>query len=98
MAGRRLKAQLANELKSVGVREVILTTYANAYMGYIVTPEEYDQQCYEGGHTVYGRGTLTGIMKAFHYLSLKMRGESTPSDLPIKPFHFPEEELARRTT
>ncbi len=30
---------------------------ANGYIGYLMTPEEYDQQHYEGGHTVYGKWT-----------------------------------------
>lgn len=96
MAGQRLKDHLLKELQSVGITKVILTSYANAFMGYVVTPEEYDKQCYEGGHTVYGRNTLGGIIKGFHYLVKKMKGE-TVSGLPLGPFHFPADELARRS-
>lgn len=97
MAGRRLKNHLSKELQSSGVKQVFLTSYANAYMGYIVTPEEYDQQCYEGGHTVYGRETLRGIFAGFNHLIDMMKGKPHPGHLPKEPFHFPEEELARRS-
>lgn len=96
VAGERLKSHLLSELSSLGIREVILTSYANAFMGYVVTPEEYDKQCYEGGHTVYGRNTLGGIIKGFDYLVKKMKGESV-TGLPVTPFHFPSDELARRS-
>lgn len=97
MAGRRLKELVKNELASTGVKEIFITSYANAYMGYIVTPEEYDQQCYEGGHCVYGRETITGIMKGFLYLCKKIRKENITRIFPEEPFHFPADELARRS-
>jgi neutral ceramidase len=93
MAGRRLKKQLLEELQC---QEVILTSYANAYMGYITTPEEYDQQCYEGGHTVYGRNTFKAIGHGFSFLAKKMKGHKVV-DLGTIPFRFPEEELDRRS-
>lgn len=97
MAGRRVKNHLLEGLKTVGIKEVFLTSYANAYMGYIVTPEEYDKQCYEGGHTVYGRETLKGIIAGFDLLAGLMKGKTLPHYLPKEPFHFPEAELARRS-
>lgn len=36
-------------------KDVIVSSYTNAYAGYITTPEEYSKQCYEGGHTVFGK-------------------------------------------
>lgn len=97
-AGNRLKEKVLDELSLVGIKKVILTSYANAYMGYIVTPEEYDEQCYEGGHTVYGRNTLGGIMQGFSYLCKLVRREELPDQLPQAPFHFPVEELKRRSS
>lgn len=97
MAGRRLKDHLLSELKIVGIKRIFLTSYANAYMGYIVTPEEYDKQCYEGGHTIYGRETLRGIFAGFDHLVSLMKGKPLPSHLPKEPFHFPQDELARRS-
>jgi neutral ceramidase len=42
------------------VREpnVIVSSVANEYTGYVTTPEEYSRQYYEGGHTIYGPKTL----------------------------------------
>lgn len=96
IAGQRLRNSLSRELQSLGVEHVYLTSYANAFMGYIVTPEEYDKQCYEGGHTIYGRNTLSGILKGFELVVKKMKGEKL-SNLPVEPFHFPPEELERRS-
>lgn len=97
MAGRRLKKSILSETSELGIKEIFITSYANAYMGYIVTPEEYDQQCYEGGHTVYGRDTLRGIIKGFSLLSDKLKGKQLSQTLPLVPFHFPADELRRRS-
>lgn len=97
MAGRRLKKSILSQTTELGIKEIFITSYANAYMGYIVTPEEYDQQCYEGGHTVYGRETLRGIIKGFTLLSDKLKGKTLSQKLPLAPFHFPADELRRRS-
>ena len=97
VAGERLRKHLLQELAPNGINHVFLTSYSNAYMGYIVTPEEYDLQCYEGGHTVYGRNTLSGIFTGFNYLISLMKGHKTNLLLPQESFHFPADELARRT-
>ena len=96
VAGKRLKTYLSKELETLGVEHVFLTSYANAFMGYVVTPEEYDKQCYEGGHTIYGRDTLRGIITGFEMVVRKMKGEKV-TGLPLEPFHFPADELARRS-
>ena len=41
-------------LLPAGVAEPFVVGLANDYMGYLTTPEEYELQHYEGGHTVYG--------------------------------------------
>lgn len=49
-------------LRPAGVKGVALAGYANEYLHYFTTPEEYDQQHYEGGSVLYGRasGALIG--------------------------------------
>lgn len=96
IAGERLKKQLESDLEIIGIKDVVISSYANAFMGYITTPEEYDKQCYEGGHTIYGRNTLHGILKGFRLLSMKMLGKHPSELLPSGPFHFPPDELSRR--
>lgn len=58
IAGKRLAKDLEQVLAPKGIQKVLLATYANGYHGYITTPEEYDVQLYEGGHTVFGKWTL----------------------------------------
>ncbi|HEX7135807.1 MAG TPA: neutral/alkaline non-lysosomal ceramidase N-terminal domain-containing protein, partial [Iamia sp.] len=41
-----------------GGDEVIVSSVANEYSGYVATPDEYALQHYEGGHTLYGPRTL----------------------------------------
>ncbi len=51
--GRRFEAAVRPQLPQ-GVREPVVIGLANNYMGYLTTPEEYEMQHYEGGHTVFG--------------------------------------------
>jgi neutral ceramidase len=44
--------------RAVGEPNVIVSSVANEYTGYVTTPEEYSRQYYEGGHTIYGPKTL----------------------------------------
>ncbi|MCA9695258.1 MAG: neutral/alkaline non-lysosomal ceramidase N-terminal domain-containing protein, partial [Myxococcales bacterium] len=44
VAGRRLRETVRAELAARGVTTVLLTTYANAYTGYVCTREEYQHQ------------------------------------------------------
>ena len=37
---------------------MVVSSVANEYWGYVTTPEEYERQFYEGGHTIYGSNTL----------------------------------------
>ncbi|MES2638376.1 MAG: neutral/alkaline non-lysosomal ceramidase N-terminal domain-containing protein [Myxococcota bacterium] len=54
VAGRRIAAAIT---RAPG-ETVIVNGYANAYAGYLVTPEEYDAQHYEAACTMFGRWTL----------------------------------------
>ncbi|MAZ47022.1 MAG: hypothetical protein CME65_00575 [Halobacteriovoraceae bacterium] len=59
MASRRLKSvvkKLHPEVKSVTING-----YCYSYMGYLLTPEEYENQLYEGGHSVFGKWLLPNI-------------------------------------
>jgi neutral ceramidase len=97
IASRRLIAHVKDQLGDQSIKKIILTTYANGYMGYVTTPEEYDLQAYEGGHTVYGRNTLGAIQRAFDALIEQFKTHKPlPSATPS--FRFPEEELRRRST
>ena len=57
VAGLRLRRAVA-EVLEVPLEDVLVQGYANDYAGYVTTPEEYDAQRYEGGHTMFGRWQL----------------------------------------
>lgn len=99
MAGKRLEQSVKDVLAPRGIDEVIIVSYANAYCGYITTFQEYQVQCYEGGHTVFGEHTLGGFQTKFHQLALEMtKPESDRStQTETRPTKFTKEELAGRS-
>jgi neutral ceramidase len=77
-AGRRVRQAVAERLP--GVAHVVFAGYANAYAGYVATPEEYDAQHYEGASTHFGRWTLPAYQQEFGALADALReGAPTPS-------------------
>ncbi len=63
-----------------GVEEAFVVGLANGYMAYLVTPEEYEQQHYEGGHTVYGIWTSLLAQNGFVDLAGAMKsGKPAPA-------------------
>ena len=69
IAGYRLEQDLLKTLAPQGVRHVVIASYANAYIGYVTTPEEYAAQTYEGGHTLFGPWELPAFITAFRELA-----------------------------
>jgi neutral ceramidase len=68
LSGYRIRRAILESTASEGVRHVLLVGYANAYSGYLSTPEEYDMQHYEGASTHFGRETLLGVISSFRSL------------------------------
>lgn len=99
VAGRRLKAQLLEQLKPMGIEHVVISPYANAYSGYITTHEEYQLQMYEGGHTVFGEWTLAAFQTNFRHLANELLRHDQEQRLAasIRPAEFTEEDLRNRT-
>jgi len=61
-AGKRIASHaqnLCNNNKSIN--KFVPVSCSNGYFGYVTTPEEYQIQHYEGGHTIYGFNTLAYI-------------------------------------
>lgn len=58
-AGRRISdaVQLEFENAGVHVNSTWVASVSNGYFGYTTTPEEYSNQNYEGGHTLYGKNS-----------------------------------------
>lgn len=90
--GRRLRARLE---RALGVRRVHVQGYANAYSGYLTTPEEYRAQRYEGAYTLFGPHTLGAYAHVLDELAAGLRGEPTDIEGPPLPT-CTEAELASR--
>ncbi len=95
IGGKRLRKSLEEVLSKRGVVRVILCPYANGYSGYMTTNEEYQEQIYEGGHTVFGEWSLAALQTKFDALAhemLKPKEERKFVHDAIPP-DFTEEEL-----
>jgi neutral ceramidase len=79
VAGERVRAAVAAQLAGVTTHQ-ILAGYANAYAGYVTTPEEYDLQHYEGAATHFGRYTQPAYAQELAKVAAALRdGQPTPS-------------------
>jgi hypothetical protein len=80
--GRRVREAVRD---ATGVPATI-AGLANEYLSYFVTPEEYDQQHYEGASTLYGRATSVLIQMSLVDLAQRLvRGEPAPDPHPFDP-------------
>lgn len=82
MSGRRLRSDVLAALEGSGVKHVVIAGLANAYSGYITTNEEYDQQYYEGAHTVFGPDSLAAYRQIFTELADSIAQGSMVSEGP----------------
>ncbi len=98
-AGARLRAVVAERLQPRGIAHVLLCTYCNDYMGYVTTFEEYQEQAYEGGHTIFGQWTLAAFQTRFAALADELCKPVAERryDRVTQPLPAPAEELALRT-
>jgi neutral ceramidase len=88
--GRHLRAAALAQAPA-GTSDAMVVGLANGYHGYFTTPEEYDQQHYEGGHTVFGKWSMLPLVaahgEAAGALAAGLSGRrapsgSMPSDVP----------------
>lgn len=78
-AGLRLRRVVA-AITGAAFSDVLCVGYSNAYIHYITTPEEYLEQRYEGGSTLFGRWQLPVLMQTVAGLATAMRnGEPAPA-------------------
>ncbi|MGB1216996.1 MAG: neutral/alkaline non-lysosomal ceramidase N-terminal domain-containing protein, partial [Saprospiraceae bacterium] len=83
VAGRRLRASILADLKPLGIKSVILSPYANGYAGYVTTPEEYEIQAYEAGHTLFGKWTLPALQTAFRKVADQLINDESDNSTPL---------------
>lgn len=99
IAGKRVEDTLLEILSARGVTEVVCSTYANAYCGYITTFQEYQAQCYEGGHTVFGEHFLGALQTKFRALALELLKPQSERNVVDdgQPATFTDEQIALRS-
>jgi neutral ceramidase len=105
VAGRRLSAAVADAMQMAGVHQAIVAGYANAYAGYVTTPEEYTHQEYEGASTHFGKWTLPAYQTLFTRLARDLaatktpgRGDTSAVAWPdVRPPDFAPDDLTNRT-
>lgn len=68
--------------KNQTIPEVMVTSLANGYTGYITTPEEYEVQYYEGGHTIYGRYSQPYVTQHIGALAADLLTHNKVMELP----------------
>jgi neutral ceramidase len=95
----RFRRQVLAQFKDQGVEEVILASYSNGFSGYITTPQEYEVQHYEAGHTVFGKWTHPAYQTIIKRLCTEMLKPKEQRDFSWST-HVPEfsqHELEGRT-
>jgi len=78
-SGRRIASAIERATPDSGIDQLIVSSVANEYCGYVVTAEEYGRQYYEGGHTLYGPRTQEFL--AAH--AARLAGEVLAADEPV---------------
>ena len=81
VAGLRLRRQVA-AIVGAELADVLVVGYSNAYVHYVTTPEEYDEQRYEGGSTLFGRWELPALQQMAAALAEAMRDGRPAPDGP----------------
>jgi neutral ceramidase len=92
VAGLRLRRTVA-AIVGADVRDVLVAGYANAYIHYVTTPEEYDNQRYEGGSTLFGRWELAALMQTVAHLAECLR-DGKPADPGPRPADMSQRRLS----
>lgn len=69
MAGRRLRDTLQEAFRFASDKQVLISGLCNSYSDYVVTPQEYNVQRYEGASTIFGPHTLTIYLDVYRRLA-----------------------------
>lgn len=97
VAGQRLRATVGEALAELSVTHTVLAGYANAYAGYVTTPEEYELQDYEGASTHFGKWTLPAYQTVFERVARALARPEQAAVPSAEPPRFSAQELARRS-
>ncbi len=92
IAGRRMRDHLLKLFPKQGIERVVMSSYCNAYAGYLTTFEEYQLQHYEAGYTLFGPHQLGAVLTMLDWMQPRI--ESMPRG--NEPPEFPDEALMAR--
>jgi neutral ceramidase len=84
VSGLRLRRVVAG-IVGAQLPDVLCVGYSNAYIHYVTTPEEYLEQRYEGGSTLFGRWQLPALMQTVAGLATAMRDGMPAAPGPHPP-------------
>ncbi|WP_338849110.1 neutral/alkaline ceramidase [Massilia sp. W12] len=93
-AGRRIKQTVRAAMPEL--KHVVFAGYANAYAGYVTTPEEYEAQHYEGASTHFGKWTLPAYQQSFDELARAMQQGKTLLN-PLAPRNLADKQMSFQT-
>jgi neutral ceramidase len=94
VAGLRLRRTVA-AIVGAELRDVLVAGYSNGYLHYVTTPEEYEEQRYEGGSTMFGRWELPALQQVTAELATAM-SERRPAPDGKAPAEPPRKRRSRR--
>jgi hypothetical protein len=84
--GTQIKEAVGAAVKGSGIDRVVVSGLANEFVLYFTTPEEYDQQHYEGGNTHFGRVSANLIKEELVKLSTALvQGKPAAEPYPFDP-------------
>lgn len=87
-SGRRVRAAVLAAASAADDRidDAVVSSVANEYWGYCTTPEEYDHQWYEGGHTLHGPTTQPWLAAQLARLAGAVGGGEAVADVAPRRF------------
>ncbi|GLY97902.1 hypothetical protein Acsp02_51560 [Actinoplanes sp. NBRC 103695] len=94
VSGQRVIDAMTAELGGT-VSHVMPAGYANAYAGYVATPEEYDAQHYEGAATHFGRYTGPAYAQELASLAAALRDGGPVTD-DAQPLDLSRQRISAR--
>lgn len=83
-SGNRIRGAVLEALPEGRPWRVEISSLANGFFGYAVTPEEYGAQYYEGGHTLYGPHTLDFLAAQSARLGADLFAAGQVDELPAR--------------
>jgi neutral ceramidase len=97
-SGRRVRDAAPAAAAAGGIDDVVVSSVANEYWGYCTTPEEYELQYYEGGHTLHGPHTQPWLAAQAARLAGAVSAGEQVHDVATRTFRLPSKRYLPRPT